>query len=67
MPVRSGRDATLNFDKLAKQIPVFVNVLPFQAVDGQEIYFQNAAMATQGIVWHLRYRPGLLLYTSGSS
>ena len=33
-----------------------VTVLPSVPFDGQEIYFQSAAMATDGIVWHLRYR-----------
>ena len=32
--------------------------LPGSPVDGQEIYYQNAAMATAGVVWHLRYRAG---------
>ena len=35
-----------------------VSALPGSPFDGQEIYFQNAAMATDGIVWHLRYRSG---------
>lgn len=30
--------------------------LPTSGYDGQEIYLQNAAMAADGIVWHLRYR-----------
>jgi hypothetical protein len=29
--------------------------LPLLPQDGDEVYFQNAAMATSGIVWHLRY------------
>lgn len=36
--------------------PIFVTALPTSPVDGMEVYFQNAAMATDGIVWHLRYR-----------
>lgn len=36
-------------------IPV-VSVLPSTPVDGQEVYYQNATMATDGLVWHLRYR-----------
>ena len=35
-----------------------VTALPGSPFDGQEIYFQNAGMATDGIVWHLRYRSG---------
>ena len=38
--------------------PDFVSSLPASPVDGQEVYFQNAAMATAGVVWHLRYRAG---------
>ena len=33
-----------------------VSVLPSSPADGQEVYFQNAAMATDGLIWHLRYR-----------
>lgn len=33
-------------------------VLPTSPVDGQEIYYQNAAMASGGVVWHLRYNTG---------
>jgi hypothetical protein len=33
-----------------------VSVLPSSPVDGQEVYFQNAAMVTDGLIWHLRYR-----------
>ena len=33
-----------------------VTSLPSSPVDGQECYYQNAAMATDGLVWHLRYR-----------
>lgn len=35
-----------------------VSALPGSPFDGQEIYYQNAAMATAGTVWHLRYRSG---------
>lgn len=38
--------------------PTFESTLPASPYDGQEIYFQNAAMATEGLVWHLRYRSG---------
>lgn len=33
-----------------------VNALPGSPTDGQEIFFQNAAMAAVGVIWHLRYR-----------
>jgi len=33
-----------------------VSALPANPVDAQEIYFQNAAMASAGVIWHLRYR-----------
>ena len=36
--------------------PTFVSALPGSPVDGQEVYFQDTAMATAGVVWHLRYR-----------
>jgi hypothetical protein len=36
--------------------PPLVTTLPVGPVDGQECYYQNAAMATEGIIWHLRYR-----------
>lgn len=36
--------------------PKLVTALPGAPVDGQEIYYQSAAMATDGIAWHLRYR-----------
>jgi hypothetical protein len=35
--------------------PLFTNVLP-AGTDGQVIHFQNAAMATDGVIWTLRYR-----------
>ena len=39
--------------------PTFVSALPSSPVDGQEIYYQASGdMATNGIVWHLRYRSG---------
>ena len=38
--------------------PTFESTLPGSPYDGQEIYYQNAAMATAGIVWHFRYRAG---------
>jgi len=36
--------------------PARVTALPGSPFDGQEVYFQSAAMATEGVVWHLRYR-----------
>lgn len=45
-----------------KSIIPTVNALPLGPTDGDEVYFQNAAMATDGNMWHLRYRaaaPGL--------
>lgn len=33
-----------------------VSALPSSPVDGQEIFYQSAGMATDGLVWHLRYR-----------
>lgn len=36
--------------------PVFVAALPGTPADGDEVFFQTAAMATNGIAWHLRYR-----------
>ena len=37
-------------------IPTFVSALPGSPVDGQVVYYQSAAMATDGVVWALRYR-----------
>jgi hypothetical protein len=39
-------------------VPTVVTALPGSPVDGQEIYYQSAAMATAGVAWHLRYRAG---------
>lgn len=36
--------------------PGVVSSLPGSPSDGDEVYYQNAAMATAGIMWHLRYR-----------
>lgn len=38
--------------------PPLVSALPVTPADGEEIRFQTAAMAADGIVWHLRYRAG---------
>lgn len=35
-----------------------VTALPSSPSDGQECLFQSAAMATAGVMWHLRYRSG---------
>lgn len=35
-----------------------VSTLPSAPVDGQEVFYQTASMATDGIAWHLRYRSG---------
>lgn len=35
--------------------PTFVSALPGSPVDGQEIYYQSAAMAALGILWRFRY------------
>ena len=40
------------------RLPTFVSALPGSPVDGQEVYYQSATMATDGVVWHLRYRAG---------
>lgn len=45
--------------KLADKIPAkptYETALPSSPVDGQEIYY--AASATNGVIWHLRYRSG---------
>lgn len=39
-----------------KILPVSAVLPTVGLVDGQEAYFQNAAMAALGIVWHVRYR-----------
>jgi len=36
--------------------PALVSVLPSSPTEGQEVYFQNAFMEGQGVIWHLRYR-----------
>lgn len=36
----------------------FVSALPSSPYDTQEIYYQSAAMATAGLIWHFRYRAG---------
>jgi hypothetical protein len=33
-----------------------VSALPGSPIDGQEVYYQNATMAADGAMWHLRYR-----------
>lgn len=46
-------------DALTALKPSVVSVLPGAPADGDECYYQNAAMATAGIVWHLRYRAAI--------
>lgn len=56
------RDVKALADKLdaTKSLGVpLVAALPVSPADGDEIYFQSAAMATAGIVWHLRYRAAI--------
>ena len=55
---RVGELLWIDTDETAKiSTPVaLVSSLPVSPVDGQEIYYQSAAMATDGIIWHLRYR-----------
>lgn len=36
------------------QLPTYVTSLPSGPIDGQEVYY--AADATNGVIWHLRYR-----------
>jgi hypothetical protein len=36
--------------------PFLVDTLPADPDDGTEVYYQSAAMATDGLVWHLRFR-----------
>ena len=38
--------------------PPLVSTLPPAPANGDEVYFQDASMATNGIIWHLRYRSG---------
>lgn len=54
-------DVPADIKKLAQRLdllvaPALVTTLPSTPVDGQEVYYQNAAMATAGLLWHLRYR-----------
>lgn len=38
--------------------PIVVATLPSTPTDGDEVVFQNPAMAALGVAWHLRYRAG---------
>jgi hypothetical protein len=54
-------DVPADVKKLAQRLdvilgPALVTSLPVSPVDGQEVYYQSAAMATAGLLWHLRYR-----------
>lgn len=44
-------------DSAALKVPL-VTALPGSPIDGQEIYYQNADLAAQGILWHFRYNAG---------
>lgn len=39
-----------------KSVIPIVSALPAGPTDGDEVYFQSTAMATAGVMWHLRYR-----------
>lgn len=44
---------------LAHRAPLqVVSALPGSPTDGQEVVYQNAGMATDGIAWRLKYRAG---------
>ena len=45
---------------LSYHMPPLVTVLPTAPFDGQEVRYQDAAMATDGVVWALRYRAASL-------
>lgn len=45
-------------DGVVPIVPALVAALPGAPVDGQEVYYQNAAMAAAGVIWNLRYRAG---------
>lgn len=49
--------STINAGSVRFDIPI-VTALPGSPTDGQEVYYQNAAMAAIGALWHLRYRSG---------
>lgn len=46
-------------DALTGVSPPLVSVLPAAPADGDECYLQTAAMASEGIIWHFRYRAAL--------
>lgn len=46
---------TKDLERKVSVLPAIVTALPASAANGQVIYFQSAAMATDGIVWTLRY------------
>ena len=50
---------TLALPGPAPLIPV-VTALPASPLDGQEVYLQNAAMASLGIIWRMRYRTAVV-------
>lgn len=47
--------STINAGSVRFAIPV-VTALPGSPSDGDEVYLQTSAMATAGVMWHLRYR-----------
>lgn len=52
-------DNTLGkFVAQASAVALSTTTLPAAPVDGQEAFYQSAAMATPGMVWHFRYRAG---------
>ena len=50
------RDIKALADRLDPLLGGIVTALPGSPIDGQEIYYQSPAMATDGNLWHLRYR-----------
>lgn len=56
---RDVQALAIKLDGLPALSPPLVASLPGSPVDGQEVYFQTAAMATAGIAWHLRYRAAI--------
>jgi len=57
IPTEGIADGAVTSAKLASTVlPQLVSSLPVAPFDTQEVYYQNATMASQGVVWHLRYR-----------
>ena len=54
---RDQRIVWVDTDAVAQPTgPPIVASLPGTPYDGQEVYYQSAAMAANGVAWHLRYR-----------